>query len=110
MLEPVGYFDMICLLRSCQCVFTDSGGLQKEAFFFRKPCITMRPETEWTELVELGVNVVAGLDSRAILGAWEVIRRAPVRWDQNPYGDGSSGARIVEILLRHRIEVARIAG
>ena len=109
-IEPVGYLDMLGLLRSCRCVFTDSGGLQKEAFFFRKPCVTMRSETEWTELVELGANVVVGTDPRAIVGAWEAVGEAAANWDKQPYGDGRTGARIVEILLRDHSAGAAVAG
>ena len=100
--NPVGYGDMVGLLRSCQCVLTDSGGLQKEAFFFRKPCVTMRRETEWTELVELGANFLAGTETGAIVDAWKAVRAARPRWDQRPYGDGTAGERIAEILLRDR--------
>ena len=109
-LEPVGYLDMLGLLGSCRCVFTDSGGLQKEAFFFHKPCITMRSETEWTELVELGVNVVAGTDSHAIVAAWRALRGAQPDWDQKPYGDGAAGSRIAEVLLRDHQAGARPSG
>ena len=109
-LEPIGYLDMIGLLRACQCVFTDSGGLQKEAFFFEKPCVTMRQETEWTELVELEANKVAGTDAREIVDAWRSISESRPRWDQRPYGDGTAGARIVEILLRDHRDAAEAAG
>jgi len=64
--EPVGYFDMLSLLKHAYLVMTDSGGLQKEAFFFGKFCITLRDETEWTELVEEKVNFLAGADSYKI--------------------------------------------
>ena len=57
MIEPVGYLDMITLLKNCTTVITDSGGLQKEAFFYKKPCITVRNQTEWTELVVAGVRL-----------------------------------------------------
>ncbi|TMP31444.1 UDP-N-acetylglucosamine 2-epimerase (non-hydrolyzing) [Pseudoalteromonas rubra] len=55
-IAPVGYLNMVWLIDNCKLVVTDSGGLQKEAYFFKKPCITMRPETEWVELVECGAN------------------------------------------------------
>lgn len=65
-IEPVGYFDMIQLLRNCRLVMTDSGGLQKEAYFFGKPCVTLRDETEWIELADHGFNKVAGTNSEKI--------------------------------------------
>ena len=62
---------MIWLLSNCDMVITDSGGLQKEAFFFAKPCITVREETEWVELVENGVNILAGSDKKRILDIYD---------------------------------------
>jgi hypothetical protein len=61
-IDPVGYFDMLELLKHCKLVMSDSGGLQKEAFFFQKFCITLRDETEWVELVNGGFNFLAGAD------------------------------------------------
>ena len=63
--EPVSYLEMVWLLDHCSLVMTDSGGLQKEAFFFKKPCITLRDETEWVELVEHRVNVLVGVDGES---------------------------------------------
>ncbi|MDA3813124.1 MAG: UDP-N-acetylglucosamine 2-epimerase (non-hydrolyzing), partial [Candidatus Cloacimonetes bacterium] len=60
LVDPVGYLEMIYLLKNCSLVMTDSGGLQKEAFFFEKPCITLRDETEWIVLIENGFNTVVG--------------------------------------------------
>src|SRR5665647_799142 len=60
LIDPVGYFDMIMLLKSCELVITDSGGVQKEAFFFGKHCITLREQTEWIELIENGYNILVG--------------------------------------------------
>ena len=68
-IDPVGYFDMLELLKATRIVLTDSGGLQKEAFFFRKPCVTLREETEWVELVELGVNKLSGCCANTIIDA-----------------------------------------
>ena len=99
LLPPVGYLEMIALLRDCQAVFTDSGGVQKEAFFFRRSCITLRTETEWTELVALGANIVAGTDDKAIVEAWHRLHGRDIDWDAAPYGDGGSGPQIVEILV-----------
>lgn len=67
--EPVGYLEMVWLEANCRCVATDSGGVQKEAYFFGKPCVTMRDETEWVELVEAGTNTLVGVDSGAIARA-----------------------------------------
>ena len=58
--DPIGYFDMLAFLKNCQMVITDSGGLQKEAFFFHKPVIVIREETEWVELVNHGYAYIAG--------------------------------------------------
>jgi UDP-GlcNAc3NAcA epimerase len=75
LLEPVGYLDMIRLAGAARMVLTDSGGLQKEAFFLGRPCVTLRDETEWVETVTEGGNLLAGSDSRAILDAVS-------KWDQ----------------------------
>jgi len=99
MLEPVGYFDMLTLVSSCRGVLTDSGGLQKEAYYLGKPCITLRDETEWGELVAHRFNVVVGADPDRILEAERAVRegRICVR-DIGLYGVGDSRHRIVEIL------------
>lgn len=97
-IEPVGYFDMLHLLKNCQLVLTDSGGLQKEAFFFRKPCITLRDETEWTELTDNGFNVLAGADKHRILEAVNSFAHKKLDWDMKLYGDGNAGSKIVDAL------------
>ena len=74
LIDPIGYFDMLCLVSHARMTLTDSGGLQKEAFFLGCPCITLREETEWVETVQGGGNLVAGVEPDAILGAvsvWE---------------------------------------
>lgn len=68
-LEPVGFLEMLGLLKGCTTVFTDSGGLQKEAFFFSKPCVTIRDQTEWVELVSAGANQLVDADVDAIFKA-----------------------------------------
>lgn len=102
-IEPVGYFEMLDLLQHCSMVMTDSGGLQKEAFFFAKPCLTLRTETEWTELVELGCNRVVGTDKGDILGAWSELRGKRLDFSARPYGHGDAGTKIVAELMRGRV-------
>lgn len=99
MIEPVGYFDMLSLLKSCRGVFTDSGGLQKEAFFFKKPCITLREETEWLELVEHGFNCLAGADYEEILALERDFMGRSFDFGLSLYGDGRAGERIVKYLI-----------
>ena len=98
-IEPVGYLDMICLLHGCKAVFTDSGGVQKEAYFFQKPCITLREETEWVELVEHGYNCLVGADKEKIIGAEQGFIHRARDFSVPLYGDGRAGEKIVEILF-----------
>ena len=97
-IEPVGYFDMLHLLQCCRAVLTDSGGLQKEAYFFRKPCVTMREETEWLELVAGGYNALAGADRRRIVSALARLEGAAPDWGARLYGDGDAGSKIIRQL------------
>jgi UDP-GlcNAc3NAcA epimerase len=97
LIDPVGYFDMLALLENCKMVFTDSGGLQKEAYFFKKFCLTLRDQTEWTELVEAGANEVVGADTNRILKAFRKNRDKEVS-AKELYGDGRAAAKIVALL------------
>jgi UDP-GlcNAc3NAcA epimerase len=99
LIEPVGYLEMLYLLRKCSFVITDSGGLQKEAFFFKKLCLTLRDETEWIELVEYGFNFVAGANYEEILKNYAKLSSADPNFDINLYGDGKAATRIVTELL-----------
>lgn len=101
--DPVGYLEMIWLQAHCRLIATDSGGVQKEAYFHRRPCVTLRAETEWVELVEAGCNVLAGTEAESIASA---IRRA--EWpSQEPradlFGDGAAAVRIVDALLESAV-------
>jgi len=95
---PVGYFDMIELLKHCALVITDSGGLQKEAFFFKKGCVTLRAETEWTELVEGGFNILAGANPSQILTSYNQIMNKSQNFSVNLYGIGDASSRIADVL------------
>jgi UDP-GlcNAc3NAcA epimerase len=97
-IDPVGYLNMVWLLNNCTCVMTDSGGLQKEAFFFAKPCITLRDETEWVELVQHSFNVLVGADKEKILEAYHHAEFAD-DFSIDLYGTGQASEAIVSKLL-----------
>ena len=100
MIEPVGYLEMVYLLEKCAFVMTDSGGLQKEAFFFKKQCITMRDETEWVELVEKDFNVLVGANKNKIIDASININNMNQNFDINLYGEGKASKFIINELER----------
>ena len=100
-IEPVGYFEMIWLLSNCTAVITDSGGLQKEAFFFQKPCITVREETEWVELINNGVNFLAGAGKNSIIEKFNLIKKGNINFDIDLYGIGNTGQLIVSELVKY---------
>lgn len=99
LIDPVGYLDMLQLEVNAKKILTDSGGVQKEAFFAKVPCITMRDETEWVETVELGTNVLVGADQSKIL---EAVHRFEVDFAQVPevFGNGHAADKIMDRLLR----------
>lgn len=108
LLPPVGFLDMIALESNAKLVMTDSGGVQKEAFFCGKPCIILRPETEWVELIDNGQAILTGADP-------DLIRRALEQFIKNGkpecaalYGDGHAAERICRELLeafdQHTVE------
>jgi UDP-GlcNAc3NAcA epimerase len=97
-IDPVSYLEMIYMLKKCILVMTDSGGLQKEAFFFQKPCTTLRDETEWVELVENGFNYLAGSETENIYDAYKAVIETDLDFSIELYGDGKAGERIVNIL------------
>ena len=98
-LEPVSYLSMVHFLKYCDCVLTDSGGLQKEAYFFRKPCLTMRDETEWVELVDAGVNQLVGADQRIIVEQVFSYQDKYLDFDRSFYGNGNTAQLILQQLL-----------
>jgi UDP-GlcNAc3NAcA epimerase len=102
--EPVGYFDMIELLKNCSLVISDSGGLQKEAFFFEKHCLVTRDETEWTELIELGYNFMVGANKDLIVSKAAEAAAQKSAFTALPYGDGNAAEKIVKYLQENLVE------
>jgi UDP-N-acetylglucosamine 2-epimerase len=98
---PLGYLDMIAMEKHSRKILTDSGGVQKEAFYLSVPCVTLRETTEWPETLELGANLVVGTNSEKIREA----ALAPQNFRSlsgTPYGDGTASKKIVNVLLSSR--------
>jgi len=98
-IDPVGYFDMIELIKNSEMVMTDSGGLQKEAFFFGKNCVTMRDQTEWVELIEANVNVLVGANKSNILKQAKIMLNQKSNFSVDLYGNGNACKNIIKVLL-----------
>ena len=98
LVDPVGYLDMVMLERSAIAIATDSGGVQKEAFFHATPCVTLRDETEWTELIDLGWNRLAPPEQAGladtIIAAFDAVGRPG-----KPYGNGKAADKVIRTLL-----------
>lgn len=97
LVDPVGYLDMLLLEQEALMILTDSGGVQKEAFFLGVPCLTLRPETEWIETVEAGWNQLVPTEKSAILAAVHSYGR-PVDRPRSAFGEGNAAQRIVRLL------------
>ena len=97
-IDPIGYFDMLELLKNCNLVVTDSGGLQKEAFFNQKHCIIAREETEWVELVSNQFALIVGSDSNKMLEAFERFQNSKTNFDMNLFGENVGEKIYTEIL------------
>lgn len=99
-IDPIGYLEMLMLEENSKMIVTDSGGVQKEAYFMGKPCITMRDETEWVETVECGWNVVVGTDKNKILD--NIRNFKPTSMQQAIFGDGNAAQKILNIINERR--------
>lgn len=100
-IEPVGFLEMILLEKNCKLIMTDSGGVQKEAFFMQKPCVILRPETEWTEIVECGCAVLAGSQPRLIREGYEHFKNNFNIQFPPVFGNGSSAEFICKSIIEH---------
>jgi len=106
LVDPVGYWDMLHLVKQAKIVFTDSGGLQKEAFWLHTPCLTFRDRTEWVETVELGANVLVGSNRDLIIRKVKEYLsdenlKMKLQGLPNPFGDGDASKKIVDVLKRY---------
>lgn len=100
-LEPAPYLTLLGHLAACRFVITDSGGLQKEAYFFRKKCVTVRDETEWVELVDAGANRVVGAEVENIIEAMDWAM-TPIAGEADLYGHGDAADKIIELMLKQK--------
>lgn len=98
---PASFLEMIALEKNCKIVMTDSGGVQKEAFYFEKPCVILRPETEWIELVECGTAIIADADEKTIIEAYGILTQKQGMQFPKLYGDGKASEYICGEMVKH---------
>ncbi len=99
--DPVSFLDMTLLEKHCKMIITDSGGVQKEAYFFKKPCIVLRSETEWVELLDTGTTLLADADVTKILAAYSTLQNVSVEKFLPFYGDGNAAQKIAQEILEY---------
>jgi UDP-N-acetylglucosamine 2-epimerase (non-hydrolysing) len=99
LMEPIGYLEFLHLLSKAKLMITDSGGIQKEAFLMRVPCITLRDNTEWVETLDMNANILVGADEKnIIIGAAQMLG-SNINWETNPFGDRDASKRIVDVII-----------
>jgi UDP-N-acetylglucosamine 2-epimerase (non-hydrolysing) len=99
-INPLGYFDFLVLEKYARIILTDSGGVQEEACILKVPCVTLRDNTERPETVEVGSNIIVGVEPEKVLMAVDKMLKSQKQW-KNPFGDGKSAKRIVNIIERY---------
>lgn len=99
-IEPASFFEIIRLEKNAAIVMTDSGGVQKEAFFYGTPCVILRPETEWVEIVEAGAGILADADYERIMAAYEALVNKPVQFPAL-FGDGHASEKILNEIVKY---------
>jgi len=103
LIAPVSFLAMIALEKQATMIITDSGGVQKESYFFQKPCIILRPETEWKEIVEAGAAVIADASKEKIVNAWKVFHANPPTYYPEIFGDGDAASFICGEMLKNKV-------
>jgi len=99
LIEPAGFLDMIALEKNARMIVTDSGGVQKEAYFFAKPCVILREQTEWVEVVEAGAAILTGSDTQKILEAATQLLSQTIQTDASIFGNGRAAEFICEKII-----------
>lgn len=99
-IEPASFFEIIRLEKNAAIVMTDSGGVQKEAFFYGTPCVILRPETEWVEIIEAGAGIIADADYERIMAAYEQLVNKPVQFPAL-FGDGHASEKIISEIINY---------
>ena len=103
-IPPVGYIDVLILIKNSNLVLTDSGGLQKEAFFLKKPCVTMREQTEWVELIDYQVNTLVGSETKNIKQGVEKMLNLTCDFTPDLFGKGAAAVEIIEFLKKQKYD------
>lgn len=98
-IDPIGYYDMMILEENARIIATDSGGVQREAYFLLVPCLTLRDETEWLETVTVGWNNLVGVEEDQVLKAWKEF--SPPQEHPPIFGDGSASVKIASVISSH---------